>query len=243
MFSDTVFEMMTKILNQYFNDGVKDENCYSYEDLIVILTHCWIIQEKLFNKYDPKYYNAYKKQAVKTFKKFQCNRLFICPCDVYGECCDKCIQYDISCLYIFKELVYAEEEIKTHKDKIEKLEKSIEVELNKPQLELITLEEFIKKNPRKPKKDIEKQIQIRMNKELGGEMEVKTESGNIDLLTKDEIIEIKLGKNWKSAIGQVLSYSKYYPSHKKRIHLFNIQNCALINDTCKIYEITVSYEN
>ena len=94
-----------------------------------------------------------------------------------------------------------------------------------------------------PDKNIlkEKKIQLRLHLELGGEIEVKTESGFIDLLTDDEIIEIKHGKNWKNAVGQILMYSLEYPNHKKRIHLFDIQPDTNINNKCSIYNILVTY--
>ena len=88
----------------------------------------------------------------------------------------------------------------------------------------------------------EREIQLKLLKELGGEIEVETESGFIDLLTDNEIIEIKNGKNWKSAVGQILIYSLEYPKHGKRIHLFDIENDSNINNKCSIYNIKVSYE-
>lgn len=87
----------------------------------------------------------------------------------------------------------------------------------------------------------EKEIQLVLLKELGGEIEVKTDSGYIDLITKNEIIEIKNGKNWKQAVGQLLIYSLDYPLHNKRIHLFDIKNDDNINEKCKMYNITVTY--
>ena len=89
---------------------------------------------------------------------------------------------------------------------------------------------------------IEKQIQIRLLKELGGEIEVKTEFGYIDLLTKTEIIEIKNGINWKHGLGQLCVYSEYFPEHKKRLHLFDLEYNERINELCKKYNITVTYE-
>ena len=89
----------------------------------------------------------------------------------------------------------------------------------------------------------EKEIKLRLQKELNGKIEVETESGFIDLLTDTEIIEIKIGKQWKHAVGQILIYSFEYPTHKKRIHLFDIEFDKNINEKCKIYDIDVSYEN
>jgi hypothetical protein len=79
---------------------------------------------------------------------------------------------------------------------------------------------------------------------LAGQIEVETEVGYIDLLTDDEIIEIKDGKFWKHALGQILSYSIDYPNHKKRIHLFNIgeYNLNLIKDKCLKFNINVTFE-
>ena len=91
----------------------------------------------------------------------------------------------------------------------------------------------------------EKEIQVRLQKELGGDIEVETDVGFIDLLTNTNVIEIKDVKNWKHAVGQILMYSLDYPNHFKRIHLFNVKNIEdikQIENKCKIYGITVTYE-
>ena len=88
----------------------------------------------------------------------------------------------------------------------------------------------------------EEVIQLKLQKALGGNIEVETSSGFIDLLTDSEIIEIKDGRNWKHAVGQILIYSLDYPNHNKRIHLFNIINDEHINSKCNIYNIRVTYE-
>jgi len=49
----------------------------------------------------------------------------------------------------------------------------------------------------------EKDIQLRLQTQLNGEIEVKTKFGFIDLLTDTEIIEIKNGKSWKHGLGQL----------------------------------------
>lgn len=89
----------------------------------------------------------------------------------------------------------------------------------------------------------EKEIQLKLQKELGGEIEIFTDSGYIDLLTENEIIEIKDGKRWKDAVGQILIYSLDYPKHTKRIHLFDIEYDINVINKCKVYNIVVSYEN
>lgn len=57
---------------------------------------------------------------------------------------------------------------------------------------------------------------------IGGQPEVSTPVGRIDLLTNTEIIEVKRVADWKSAMGQVLAYANFYPEHTKRIHLFGL---------------------
>ena len=91
-------------------------------------------------------------------------------------------------------------------------------------------------------KCIEKCIQKRLQNELGGEIEVSCDTGYIDLLTDTEIIEIKYGRDWKHAVGQLLIYSLDYPLHKKRIHLFGIEDNENINKSCQNYNIYISYE-
>ncbi len=92
---------------------------------------------------------------------------------------------------------------------------------------------------------LEKEIQLRLQKELGGEIEVKTDAGYIDLLTDNEIIEIKHITNWKNAVGQILIYSQDYPTHIKRIHLFddiNIKPDKIIEERCEKFNIKITYE-
>jgi hypothetical protein len=51
-------------------------------------------------------------------------------------------------------------------------------------------------------------------------LQVVTAVGRIDLLTDTQIIEVKGFSEWKSALGQILAYSAFFPTHQKRIHLF-----------------------
>ena len=66
----------------------------------------------------------------------------------------------------------------------------------------------------------EKHIQVQLAKELGGQMEVETPVGYIDILTPTKIIEVKEISKWKHALGQILSYATYYPNREKCIYLF-----------------------
>lgn len=81
--------------------------------------------------------------------------------------------------------------------------------------------------------------------QLNGKKEVKTPVGYIDVLTKTELIEVKIAKNWKAAIGQVKSYAMFYPNHRPRIHLFGaITKTALqhAQSTCQSENIILTWE-
>lgn len=75
--------------------------------------------------------------------------------------------------------------------------------------------------------------------------EVVTPAGIIDILSVDEIIEVKHWKNWKDAIGQVLVYGLYYPSHAKRIHLFGVAHLSfaeMVEANAEKLDISVTWE-
>ncbi|WP_414590052.1 hypothetical protein [Scytonema sp. PCC 10023] len=93
--------------------------------------------------------------------------------------------------------------------------------------------------------DTERQIRARLKDELGGEVEVITAVGRIDLLTESEVIEIKEINNWKEALGKILAYATFFPEHSKRIHLFgrpDLTKLALAQATCSEFGITVTFE-
>jgi hypothetical protein len=97
----------------------------------------------------------------------------------------------------------------------------------------------------KREQDYEKWYVNQLQVEMGGETEVLTPAGSIDLLTTSQLIEVKHIKNWKTAIGQVLVYSAYYPSHEKRIHLFG--NCHesfldTVKQHCQRQNIVLTWE-
>jgi hypothetical protein len=91
----------------------------------------------------------------------------------------------------------------------------------------------------------ERRYRDKLHEELGGEKEVVTLSGKIDLLTPHELIEVKDIRHWKEALGQVLAYGHFYPSHCKRIHLFGATQTAflqMIKDIVSPYGIAVTWE-
>ena len=93
-------------------------------------------------------------------------------------------------------------------------------------------------------RSLEAQIRDRLRQEHGGNIEVQTNHGPIDLLTATELIEIKRIEDWKTGFGQVLAKSPAYPQHRKRLHLFGSSDRTLrnIKACCKEFEITVSFE-
>lgn len=70
-----------------------------------------------------------------------------------------------------------------------------------------------------------------------------TAFGYIDILTVDEIIEVKEGRLWKHALGQILAYSDAYPEHKKIIWLFDIEINPDIEKICTKHNVEVRYYN
>lgn len=82
-----------------------------------------------------------------------------------------------------------------------------------------------------------------------GEIEVQTPSGNIDVLSDTEVIEVKYYKQWKNGLGQVLAYQSYYPRLAKRLHLFahigdvdTRKYFALAKSVCDVHGVEVTFE-
>ena len=90
---------------------------------------------------------------------------------------------------------------------------------------------------------LESAYRDRSAKEEGGETEVETECGFIDILTSNKVIEVKCGKNWKHAVGQVICYSMDYPDHERWIYLFDHDTLdkEMIGKRCKNCNVYVRY--
>lgn len=91
----------------------------------------------------------------------------------------------------------------------------------------------------------ERYYRDKLARQLCGETEVPVEDGRIDVLTCQEIIEVKHIRQWKSALGQILHYGQYYPCHQKRIHLFGVDNevkLPTIQHTCERRNVIVTWE-
>lgn len=84
---------------------------------------------------------------------------------------------------------------------------------------------------------------------VGGESEVETPAGFIDVLSGTEVIEVKYYKQWKHGLGQVLAYQSFYPLLGKRLHLFahvgdvDTSKCfALAKSVCNVHAVEVTFE-
>lgn len=100
------------------------------------------------------------------------------------------------------------------------------------------------------KKDqTEEEVKNNLSKKLNGITEVLCESGYIDIVTSQEIIEVKHIDNWKHALGQVLSYhiDEKYNILQPRIHLFSeseieVETKRKIINICSKYTCMVTFE-
>lgn len=88
-------------------------------------------------------------------------------------------------------------------------------------------------------------IQKKLENETKGKM-CKCEAGIVDILTREEIIEIKQWRFWKHSVGQVLCYHIYFPRHKPRIHFFGkippIKKLKAIENVLSSLNIIMTYE-
>lgn len=102
-----------------------------------------------------------------------------------------------------------------------------------------------KKNITSSSNSDELKISKKLALSLKGRTEVEVPSGRIDVLTKTEVIEVKSAEQWKSAIGQVLTYSAYYPKCQPRIHLFgkvNLKQKKVIEFQCDRLGVVLTWE-
>ena len=92
----------------------------------------------------------------------------------------------------------------------------------------------------------EKEVQRRLSFREKGKMEIPCPAGIIDIITETEVIEVKKASDWKAAVGQVLAYGAYYPSLRKRIHLFSGVSSSMrkiIVDHCSTWGILATFED
>jgi hypothetical protein len=97
-------------------------------------------------------------------------------------------------------------------------------------------------------KDVRNTLVNKLQKIYGTEVktEVAIKTGFLDILTPNEIIEVKNSKGWKATLGQILVYGLSFPDRNKRIHLFDnthIERTNIIEKTCKQFNIIVSWDS
>jgi hypothetical protein len=78
---------------------------------------------------------------------------------------------------------------------------------------------------------------------IGGIPEAPSPDGPIDLLTDDEVVEVKAAHNWKDGIGHVLVKAQNYPDRHKCLLLFGEADSDLkqIQKRCDEFEIQLGF--
>lgn len=92
-------------------------------------------------------------------------------------------------------------------------------------------------------------VRDRLASIVGGETEVPTQSGFIDVLSDTDVIEVKHYRLWKQGFGQVVMYQSHYPLLAKRLHLFahtgDNDVCKMVayaKSKCAVYAVEVTFE-
>ncbi|SRR5579883_732327 len=80
-----------------------------------------------------------------------------------------------------------------------------------------------------PTIETKQKIQRILQQREGGESEVATPVGFVDLVTDAYVVEIKHIIDWKNG-AKVLLYASYFPTRKPRVHLFGnyVQACRTL---------------
>lgn len=98
------------------------------------------------------------------------------------------------------------------------------------------------------KSDYEAKVRDNLARSLWNEspqIEVVTPAGRVDIVTDRQLIEVKLSRYWKNALGQVMVYGFYYPGHIRRIHLFGKtekMSPGVIEHHCKELNVVLTWE-
>lgn len=85
----------------------------------------------------------------------------------------------------------------------------------------------------------ERDYQLHLANILGGNLEVRTPIGRIDIINNDLLIEVKFAGTHsnKMAIGQALCYTYFYPGYKPCIALIGEPENAIVAQVCREYGI------
>jgi hypothetical protein len=84
-----------------------------------------------------------------------------------------------------------------------------------------------------------------LHQQLGGQIEAPTPDGPIDLLTKEEVIEVKAIRHWKEAIGHVITKCLNHPERIPCIMLFGetSHNLEHIEQRCEALDIQLGFRS
>jgi prophage antirepressor-like protein len=87
--------------------------------------------------------------------------------------------------------------------------------------------------------------------QVQGQKEYETPCGRADVVSDDAVIEIKIWKHWKHALGQVLAYGTFMPNKSKEIRLFAAEGdtasaveaaVAMAQQVCGNFGVTVVFQ-
>ena len=70
---------------------------------------------------------------------------------------------------------------------------------------------------------IEREVRQRLLKQVNGQERVNGKYGEIDIVSLEEVIEVKWAPKYAHALGQVLCHSESYPEKGRRVHLFGTE--------------------
>jgi hypothetical protein len=82
-----------------------------------------------------------------------------------------------------------------------------------------------------------------LQSQIGGQVEAPSPDGPIDLLTDEEVVEVKAVHNWKDGIGHVLVKARNYPDRHKCLLLFGEADTPLdhIQTRCDEFGIQLGF--
>ena len=89
------------------------------------------------------------------------------------------------------------------------------------------------------------EIRDRIANDDGGNTAIHCQSGIVDIVTNDWVIEVSPAAEWMNALGRVLVYGYYFSFHKDRIHLYDFPkdlDMTFIWTRCTELGVNVTFE-
>jgi hypothetical protein len=95
----------------------------------------------------------------------------------------------------------------------------------------------------KSRRQPERLVRDWLRDQIGGQTEAPSPDGPIDLLTDEEVVEVKAVHNWKEGIGHVLVKAQNYPDRYKCLLLFGEadQDLSQIQKRCAEFDIQLGF--